>query len=472
MKKFFALFLSLVMVVAMGTTAFAAGNNGSITINNTVKDTTYTIYRIFDLESYDSEKGAYSYKVNETWKDFATSDAAKAYVSVDEQGYVTWVEGADVAAFAKLALENAPATNDGTATATADNSPVVFNNLPLGYYLVDTSLGALCGLTTTKPAATVVEKNAKPSTDKEVQEDSNNSWGDKNDADFGQTVNFRTTITVEGAAKDYVLHDTMSSGLTFDGAGSVSVTLNGTAVDSSNYTVTAPGADNCTFEVSFNETFCKNLKSGDKIVVSYTATVNENAVVGAPGETNKTHLDYTNDGKTEHTPEDTTTTYVWELNLFKYTGEDTPLAGAEFILYKTVNGVNQYAKITNGKLTGWTETESDATTLITPADGFIYIDGLDADTYYLKETKAPRGYNIMTPNPKEIIIGENGAVGETITSGGTFVNHVIKVVNNTGSELPETGGIGTTIFYVVGGILMLGAAILLITKKKMSVSKD
>jgi len=472
MKKFFALLMSLVMVLAMGTTAFAAEETGSITINNTVKDTTYTIYRIFDLESYNKETGAYAYKVNSTWETFAKSDAAKAYVSVDEQGYVTWVEGADAAAFAKLALENAPATNDGTATATADNTPVVFNNLPLGYYLVDTSLGALCGLTTTNPDATVVEKNAKPTTEKEVQEDSDNSWGDKNDADFGQTVNFHTTITVEGAAKDYVLHDTMSSGLTFDGADSVSVTLNGTAVDASNYTVTVPGADGCTFDVSFTEAFCNTLKSGDKIVVSYTATVNENAVVGTPGETNKTHLDYTNDSKTEHTPEDTTTTYVWELNIFKYTGENTPLAGAEFILYKTVNGVNQYAQITDGKLTGWTETEAEATTLTSPAEGFIYIDGLDADTYYLKETKAPDGYNVMTPNPKEITIGENGSVGETITSGATSVDHVVKVLNNTGSELPETGGIGTTIFYVVGATLMLGAAILLITKKKMSVSKD
>ena len=189
-------------------------------------------------------------------------------MNIDDNGYVTWKDGASAVEFAKDALAYAAAeatkiNANSTRTAGADNEAVVFDTLPLGYYLVDSSVGALCALTTTNPEATVIEKNANPSLDKDVKE--GDAWGDKNDAGIGDTVEFMATITVQGIAKDYVMHDRMDDGLTF---GSVTrVTLNGkAAAKTTDYTVkqntshtdgTTTVTD--TFDVVFTESFCENL---------------------------------------------------------------------------------------------------------------------------------------------------------------------------------------------------------------------
>lgn len=234
MKKLAGILLAMVMVLAMTVPALAASGNGTdndgkITVNNTVKDAEYSIYRIFDLESFSDDTpdqhddGAYSYKVNSAWKGFFTAPAEGAeptngrkYVNIDDNGYVTWKNGASAAEFAKDALAYAAAeatkiNANSTKTADADNEAVVFDTLPLGYYLVDSSVGALCALTTTNPEATVIEKNANPSLDKDVKE--GDAWGDKNDAGIGDTVEFMAAITVQGIAKDYVMHDRMDDGL-------------------------------------------------------------------------------------------------------------------------------------------------------------------------------------------------------------------------------------------------------------------
>lgn len=484
MKKLFALLLALTMVFGLAATGFAAGENGKITITNTVKDETYTIYRIFDLESYDEESGAYSYKITEDWADFADTEAAKEYISVDTQGYVTWVgnETADsVAAFAKLALENAPETNQGQEKSTADASSVEFDELPLGYYLIDTSLGALCGLTTTKPEATVIEKNAKPTIDKEVQE--GNSWGDKNDANIGDTVHFRTTITVEGFADSYVLHDTMSEGLTYTGV--TGVTLNGTAVEASgNYIVTpnakhGTGTDEktCTFDVVFSADFCKTLKSGDKIVVSYDAVLNEKAEVSTANE-NEAELDYKdNAGVEDHTEPDKTETFTWELGVIKFTtgsdGEDAYLSGAKFVLHKdsatgTVVNFVQDATDTNlYKVCTKTDcTHTHVTEITTDETGKFQLEGLDSGTYFLEEIAAPQGYNKL-PEAIEVTIDDEGKVTEGANKTANAKPEV-KVENHSGTELPSTGGIGTTLFYVIGSIMMIGAAVVLISKKRVN----
>ncbi len=217
-KKLVSLLLTLVMLFAMGTTAFAEGETGSITIKDAVKDQTYTIYQILDLESYNASANAYAYKATTAWNTFINSDAIKnTYVEVDAQGYVTWKENADAAAFAKAAQKYAKdnsITNQGSVTATT--TTVSFTNLDLGYYLVDTTLGTLCSLDTTNPSVEMHEKNEVPVPEKTVNEDSTGNYGDSNTAQIGDTVEFEIVIHAKKGAQNYVLHDQMEEGLTLD----------------------------------------------------------------------------------------------------------------------------------------------------------------------------------------------------------------------------------------------------------------
>ena len=470
-KKLASVLLALVMALALTATAFAEGETGSITIKDAVVGQTYTIYQILDLESYNASANAYAYKATTAWNTFINRDDIKGtYVEVDAQGYVTWKGDADAAAFAKLAQKYAKdnsITNQGSVTATS--TTVSFTGLDLGYYLVDTTLGTLCSLDTTNPNVTMEEKNEVPTNVKTVEEDSTGNYGEKNDADIGQTVNFKSTITAQAGAENYVFHDTMSAGLTYTGV--TGITLNGTTVDASNYTVVTEGlTDGCTFEVRFTQAFCDTLKANDQIVISYTATLNENAVIAGEGNPNTSKVSYGDSSNTKYTPDSQTKTYTWDVDVFKYTmsGEtETALAGATFTLSKNADGSNPIALVSKGNnvyrvaKTGETDTVTEITT---DATGKFTIKGLDADTYYLTETAAPAGYNKLA-GPVTIVIGENGVVNGT-TEAPQGVDEV-KVLNQSGAELPSTGGIGTTIFYVLGGVLVVGAAVLLVTKKRM-----
>lgn len=471
MKKILSIALVLILML---TVAFAAGETGSITINDAVVGQTYTIYQILDLESYNASANAYAYKATTAWSTFINSDAIKGtYVEVDAQGYVTWKDGADAAAFAKAAQEYAKKNsiaNQGSVTAT---TTVSFTGLDLGYYLVDSTLGTLCSLDTTNPNVVMQEKNEVPTNVKTVQEDSTNNYGDKNDADIGQTVNFKSTITAQAGAENYVFHDKMSAGLTYTGV--TGITLNGTAVDASNYTVVTTGlTDGCTFEVRFTQAFCDTLKANDQIVISYTATLNENAVIAGDGNPNTSKVSYGDSSNTKYTPDSQTKTYTWDVDVFKYTmdGEtETALAGATFTLSKNADGSNPIALVSEGNnvyrvaKTGETGTVTEITT---DATGKFTIKGLDADTYYLTETQAPAGYNKLA-GPVTIVIGENGVVnGTTEATQGV---DVVKVLNQSGTELPSTGGIGTTIFYVIGAALVIGAIVVLIAKKRAGSEK-
>jgi len=473
-KRTLALLLAVVLVLALSISAFAVDTNGSIKVDNAVVNKTYTLYRIFDLDSHNTDYSAINYKVSAKWANFFVTGAAGLnYVTIDDMGYVTWKDGANAADFAAAAIAYAEANgiaNDGQQKATG--SIVEFTNLPLGYYLVQSDLGALCSLDTTMPNVTIKEKNSESTVDKQVQEDSTGDYGDHNDADIGQTVNFRTTINVvDGDPKNYVLHDTMSAGLTFDPA-SVAVTIGErTLAKNTDYTLVTSGlTDGCTFEVQFKDGV---LKPNDVVEVAYSAEVNEYAVIGGTGNDNKTQLKYGEDKGTEW---DETHTYVWQFDVFKYAmrdGQEIPLAGAQFVLYKTVNDEKFYAQAANGKITGWTDDQKYATVFETPDYGKFVIAGLDADTYYLEETKAPDGYNRLK-EPVNVVITANIASGKTVTATITYnetATGTVRIENQTGVELPSTGGIGTTVFYVIGGLLMGVAVVLLVTRKKMSTSK-
>ena len=473
-KKLASLLLVLVMAFALSMTAFAAGEGetGSITINDAVVGQTYTLYQILDLESYNASANAYAYKATTAWNTFINSDAIKGtYVEVDAQGYVTWKDGADAAAFAKAAQkyakENSSVGNQGSVTATT--TTVSFTSLDLGYYLVDTTLGTLCSLDTTNPNVTMEEKNEVPVNVKTVEEDSTGNYGEKNDADIGQTVNFKSTITAQAGAENYVFHDTMSTGLTYTGV--TGITLNGTTVDASNYTVTAPAADGDTFDVTFTQAFCDAIKAKDQIVISYTATLNENAVIAGAGNPNTSKVSYGDSSNTKVTPDSQTTTYTWDLDVLKYANGDESkvLKDAEFVLLNSAK--TKVATIVNGKVTGWADVPAAVdgtiawptnTVLTTGENGKIEIDGLDADTYYLREVKAPAGYNKLPDDVSIVITGATKGDNDELT----YTTVLAKVNNQSGTELPSTGGIGTTIFYVAGGVLVIGAAALLIAKRK------
>lgn len=496
-KKLLAALLAVAMLCAMAVPAFAASssNDGKITINNAVSGQTYTIYRILELE-YDQTNNAYRYTAVAAWNAFINTRSSDLKVD-NATGTVTWVNSdknnnssaiqnfADAAG--KWASDNTIA-NDGSQKASG--STVTFTDLPLGWYLVVSSLsnGAICSIGTTDKEVTINEKNGAPTVDKEVLEDSTNTYGKGNDADVGDTVTFRATIKVtDGDPKNYVLHDKMSDGLTFKGITSVTRTNAGTSTsdtlnENTHYTL-KQGAGvtvdpNCTFELAFKENV---LKPNDVVVVEYTAVINEKAVIGSTGNPNEATLEY-KDG-TRGTSS-STKTYTWKIDIYKYfqdsAGTKKPLKDATFVLYRqNSSNTPEYAKISADKIE-WSTEKEQATPLTSDKEGKIAISRLDADTYYLEETKAPTGYNPLT-SPIEIKI-EHSTMNETSASATitykqqgtedsatniTSTENRVEVENKTGTTLPSTGGMGTTLFYVVGGGLMVAAIVLLVTKKRM-----
>ena len=498
-KKLLAALLAVAMLCAMAVPAFAASssNDGKITINNAVSGQTYTIYRILELE-YDQTNNAYRYTAVAAWNAFINTRSSDLKVD-NATGTVTWVNSdknnnsSAIQNFADAAgkwASNNTIANDGSKKASG--STVTFTDLPLGWYLVVSSLsnGAICSIGTTDKEVTINEKNGAPTVDKEVLEDSTNTYGKGNDADVGDTVTFRATIKVtDGDPKNYVLHDKMSDGLTFQRITSVTRTNAGTSTsdtlnENTHYTLKKGAAvtdsvdPNCTFELAFKENV---LKPNDVVVVEYTAVINEKAVIGSTGNPNEATLEY-KDG-TRGQPS-STKTYTWKIDIYKYFQDSTavkkPLQGATFVLYRqNSSNIPEYAKISADKIE-WVTEKEQATPLTSDKEGKIAISRLDADTYYLEETKAPTGYNPLT-SPIEIKI-EHSTMNETSASATitykqqgtedsatniTSTENRVEVENKTGTTLPSTGGMGTTLFYVVGGGLMVAAIVLLVTKKRM-----
>ena len=464
-KKLFAALLAAALVLAMAVPAFAVTNatKGSITIDGTVSGETYTIYRMFKLDSYNAESNTYSYTVESAWEGFFKTGAGGNYITLDGQNHPTWTaadenDSTTVAAFAKAALDWAKVKGITGTAETATGNTVTFSDLDLGYYLVDSSLGALCGLNTTNPNATIKEKNEKPEIKKEVQT-SNGDWSNENNAKIGDTVEYKVEIKVADGAQKYTVTDTMSKGLTFNST-SLKVAVGSTfATADTDYTLT-PTKNGFTLELP--ETYVSTLTKGTTIIVTYNATLNKDAVIDGDGNTNEVKLGY---GNHQNTVPSKVTTKSYQFDLVKVDGTTNKLLdGAEFELADGETKLS-FVKDANGNYRVATTGEKDATTTITVKNGKVNIYGLAGKTYTLIETKAPGGYNKLV-TPETVNLTDGSKASATIESK-TYVDGGVVVKNNAGTVLPSTGGMGTTLFYVIGGGLMVAAVVLLVTKKRM-----
>ncbi len=517
LKKAVSFLLALVMVLSMSVTAFAADDTQyTITISNSTEGYEYTAYQIFkgDLSEgvlSNIEFGSALSKtdqaavlaiyasilaadVNEDGKaDYESSAAGLAGALAD--GKIT---AADFAAYIGSidSLSSAGSTTV-EGNSTYDNGSYTISVTGAGYYLIkNTDVPEKDGAYTSyilEVVGNVTVEDVKsdiPSLDKTVGDinDSNNSeaQGDVDSADYdiGDAVPFTLTATLPTNYGDYetyqlIFHDTMSKGLTFN-SDSVKVTINGTEISSSNYTVDSKIESDKTTSVTitFDDLTTTAATASSKVVVTYTATLTSDATFT---EGNNAYLQYSNDPNEEDgettgkTPEDKTTVFTFTLTVNKVDESNNALKGAGFTLYK----YDADATADDKYVIVGSEVKGDDLTSFTWS-------GLDDGQYKLVETTTPAGYNTMEDVEFYIVAEhtENGLTSLRVTSdaAGTseidgytenLSNGVItaNIVNYNGATLPSTGGIGTTIFYVVGGILVVAAAVLLITKGRMSRSE-
>ncbi len=503
MKKLFTLILALTILLSLSVPAFAAMEGtlegGQIGVANPTEGQTYSAYQILYIESYDAENGFYSYKANSQWLDWLRTQTA--YVAVDSQGYVNWVsQDEDAAAeFAKLASQQLSGKTPAGSTVAAldpDSGNVIaaIYDLKLGYYLVDTTVGSICSLTTTDPIAAVKDKHAEPTLDKEVH-------GCYDPADYyskettallgGDYENYRITLTIKPGAQNYVVHDVMDPGVSMS-ADSLTVKARpaGSAQEpqalslTTDYDFVNEGlTDTCDFEIRFKADYLDAVAQDIEVIIEYSACLNKNLTTGsaAPNK-NTAWLTYGGDPSTPiSTPPVTTNVYSYSIDIVKTDDKNNILDGAEFFIYnapvrpadddfcytmvKISDGVYRFAD--NEELAG--NPESDP---LIPYNGKMTILGFpNADEpFYLIEAKAPQGYNRLTEGLL-LRVSESDPDDMTATlspDGNTYISGGVQVVNVGGSILPSTGGIGTTIFYVLGAVLMLGALVLLVTKRRMS----
>lgn len=545
-KRIAALCLAVGMILTAASTALAATVTGKLVVhgNKEFVDKSVTAIRMFSATYQDGTTGTpgqidgsdtISYTLEGAWEGlFALygDDPAKIDVSgaagdtLAEKAYAyvrqltAGDESTDLVTFAKLAAAYAKtnaqalATLTYAATAEADadgkGATATFETMEVGYYLVLPQTGSTSATRKTDamlvnvPSAKSVDLNMKseyPTVTKEASDTEGGTYGENTTARIGDTVYFQLTSKVpDTSAYDtsytFKFNDTLSAGLTFD-ASSVVVKVDDALLDSTDYTVT-PTEDTAGAIVTIDlSSGIKNQTAGADIVVTYAATLNENAAIGATANGNSATVEYSNDPGTEETGTsipDTTKTYTYDIQVHKYaTGNETGhLAGATFILStsETLAGTPTAPDYTDNnaiKLVGSDNTyrvakadEAGAKTYFTTnGTGNIAINGLEADTYYLHEVAAPDGYNkLADPVKVEIqVTGQDGAdsalsydapvyvisIGEEAGTGST--NNVVGIENKSGAMLPETGGIGT-IGLTVAGVAVVLLGIFLPRRKK------
>jgi fimbrial isopeptide formation D2 family protein/LPXTG-motif cell wall-anchored protein len=522
-KKLVSVLLVLTMLLALSVSVFAADNN-TITITNSVSGHTYEAYQIFSGTL--SDKGVLS---NITWGSGVDGVKLLTALQSDKTTGLDFSKCTDAASVAKVLSdanlgENADATDafaqivgqhlstaSGTSTYSETDKDYAISNLADGYYLVKDKNGTITGsdtytrfiLQVVNDVSVAPKNTTTPTVEKKVKDINDSTetalsdWQDSADHDVGDTVPFQLTGTLPADLDKYttykfIFHDTESAGLTFNPS-SVAVKVGDTTI-TSGYTVITTGlTDGCTFEVQFTDVkSISGVKAGSQITVEYTATLNKDAVLGSDGNPNTVYLEFSNDSNhsgsgdtnnTGKTPKDTVIVFTYKTVVNKVDASKKALTGAEFKLEKLYKGAN-------GAADSWKEI-----TVAKNTEGTTFtFSGLDDGIYKLTETTTPAGYNSIDPiyftvtaehdvtsdNPTltKLSATQTAADGTALTTGtiATFTTTLTKtdssvstdIVNNAGSTLPSTGGIGTTLFYVIGVLLMSGAAVLLVTKKKMA----
>ncbi|MBQ9046720.1 MAG: SpaH/EbpB family LPXTG-anchored major pilin [Solobacterium sp.] len=523
LKKLTTVMMALIMMLGLGVTAAAEGETttGTITIKGSENGTVYNFYKIFALEGQDTSTtpdnvyDVVTYQFNDVWEGFFVGDAApgKAYLVDTNSGnlneivvngdkkYINITEG-NVVAFTNAAMQYALQNNIGAdKNATGTGSDLEVTGLALGYYLmipVDASekttdsSGSVATLDSTMPNVEMKVKAKKP----EIGKTDN-----KETVDVGETVTYTITGKVPNTSGydtyKYVVKDEMTTGLTFKKdvvikIGETDVTDKATI----DYTTKANA-----FSADINVKELQNYVD-QVITITYTAVVNDNAVIHEQ-EKNKAHLEY------GHNPDDLESTtpieeevYTAKVIINKYTGNDPAatdkkLEGAKFVLMNSEGKFYKYtaaAGETPAKVE-WVTVENapaaDATTITdaqakalaastaimikeTNAQGAAEFPGIKDGTYKLIEVEAPEGYNRKdTPVPVTITgtdadtaEGKTENVADATNSFDAHVNGTADIENKAGTELPSTGGIGTTMFYVIGGALVIGAGVVLAARKK------
>ena len=490
MKQLAAMVLSVIMVLALAAPAFAAGDTYTITAPN--NGHTYEVYQIFTGDLHD---GVLS---NVKWGKNGTGTEGQA-VSAEIITELTGTTGSDTA---KLEVISKYVNLENDEFGTVKGGSTL--DVPGGYYLIKDVDGALEGeedaytlyVVEVVGDVTISPKSDVPTSEKKVQDfndtegvtATSSNWQDSADWDIGDKVPFQLKGTVAENYDNYkvyqfIFHDKESAGLTFDPY-SVKVYVDGTEIETGFEVKTSGLDDDCTFEVVFEDLKkIDSVHAGSVITVEYESELNSKAVIGSEGNPNTMHLEFSNNpndeqgGETGETPDDTVIVFTYKTVINKVDGENKPLTGAEITLEKKVKddeaeGGYKWVAITSVK--------NDEGTTFT-------FSGLDDGDYRLTETKTPDGYNTIDPieftvTAEHDILSDNPALtsltGEATTGEIEFTSNTTTgsltadVVNQSGATLPETGGMGTTLFYIVGGILVLGAGILLITRRRMSMMDE
>ena len=469
--KLLSVLLALLLVFALSAGTFAA-ETGTITVNNPIAGQTYTAYKIFDV-TYNADKTNYAYSIEKTspwyetvntYAETVNSGLTLTVSASDKDIYVVTIDTAKFSApkFA-AALKAAQITTDGTLL---EGTPPSAKGLDLGYYFVTSASGALCNLTTTNPSVIIYDKN----------DITFEKTDDDESVEVGQVVHYTVTGKVPDTtgftSYTYKITDVMSEGLTFKK--DVVVKVDGVELANNLYTLSYDTKD---FELNIDVMELQD-KVAKKIEVTYSATVNEKAV--SKIEKNMAILTYSNnpadsESKGTITKEQTVYTAKVVIDKFEKGNETKKLAGAQFVLinngtknpdgtaYNTNKG--KFYKLENGKVS-WVDSQSDATVVTTDENGAGSFLGLEDGDYKLREIAAPDGYNLLTADVDVTISGANA----TTTDLGSLT--VTKNVENaTGLQLPSTGGMGTTLFYVLGSVLLLGAVVLLVVRRRMRTEK-
>ena len=491
-KRSIALVLAMILTLAMSVTVFAAPNADqntfSLTLNKAVKGHTYEAYQILSGD-LSADKATLS---NIKWGEGIKAEGQTA-LGGDAAGYAKKL--ADMGNNSKELKEQAQiiganlASASGSVTVTDPDAKNVISNLKPGYYLIKDQDNSLQGqesytefiLHITDDVVANVKADV-PSVEKKVKDTNDTTgvttdWQDSADYDIGDDVPFQLTATLANNIESYKTYslkfnDTLSKGLDYNNDAVIKLGDK----DVTSYFTPSYDATAKTLTFTCDNILAFGATNSDKIVVEYTAKLNENAVIGAAGNPNTVYLDFSNnpnnggEGDRGKTPEDKVIVFTYKLTVNKVDKENKPLTGAEFSLFKKVNGKEELVEVKK--------------ILSTNAEGTVFgFTGLDDGTYVLRETKTPDGYNSIedqtftisakhdenSDDPKLTALTGDVASGSIINLGVMLEKGELStdVVNNKGSVLPSTGGAGRVAIYVIGAILVIGGGIVLVTKKRV-----